>query len=99
MPIARIPAFAFPAVPDTLALFEAIALAGLEDRWIELSLADQRRILGAPVFWYSPIRVGSDGSLQVGSDPVAGNAWTADLPMPVLRDMVRCAVEAVAVLR
>ena len=47
--------------PSAYTFFEAIALAGLEDRRIRLDSKTQRALLGSPVFGNRSIVVGSSG--------------------------------------
>jgi hypothetical protein len=61
---ASIPSWTRPARRDALALFETIALAGLENQWIRLSAADQRDVMGGVVFGKQEIRV-TDAGVEV----------------------------------
>jgi hypothetical protein len=88
MNTATIPAFAFPAMPDALALFETIALAGLEGRWIRLSLRDQKRIVGAVVFDYASIRINADGTLQIDHECGALNPHLGTLSLASVKVLV-----------
>ena len=51
-------------VPSIYTFFEAIALAGLEERPIRLSASLQRSLLGSAVFGRRAIVVRSDGTIQ-----------------------------------
>ncbi len=96
MNTAKIPEFAFPANPDALALFETIALAGLEGQWIELSLKDQRRIMGAPVFGYSAIRINTDCTLQIDHRTGAVNPVLGTISLAGVRELVAATLPALA---
>ncbi|SFB19838.1 hypothetical protein [Azotobacter beijerinckii] len=61
----EIPTWAIPDKADYLALFETIALAGLEGSWIRLSAATQRAVIGHAVFGKQEFRVNADGSVDV----------------------------------
>lgn len=67
MPISfeAIPEYAYPSVPGKLAFFETVALLGLEEKPIRLSAADQRRVLGFPVFGKREIVVSRAGSVKM----------------------------------
>lgn len=62
---AALPDWVFPAKPDALALYEAIALAGLEGQWIRLSADTQRRLIGSNVFGKQEMRLNADGTFEV----------------------------------
>lgn len=62
---AAIPAWAMPAKADRLALWETIELADLTDKWIRLSAADQRAMMGAAPFGKQLIRVNDDGTVSI----------------------------------
>ena len=59
-----IPAWAKPAKADRFTLFETFALLGIEGQWVRLSAADQRAIIGAPVFGKLAFRVNEDGTVD-----------------------------------
>ena len=63
--IQAIPDYAYPITPGKLAFFETIALLGLEEKPIRLSAADQRRVLGFPVFGKQEIVVSKLGSVKM----------------------------------
>lgn len=58
-----IPEYAYPSVPGKQAFFETVALLGLEGKPIRLSAADQRRVLGFPVFGKQEIIVSKNGTV------------------------------------
>lgn len=62
---AELPDFVFPDAPHRGAIFEAIALAGLEGQWIRLSADTQRRLMGHPVFGKQAFRVLDNGNIEV----------------------------------
>jgi hypothetical protein len=65
MTFTSIPTWAIPATPSRFALYETIALLGLEDHWIRLSAADQRSLMGANVFGKQSIKVDPMGVVTV----------------------------------
>lgn len=67
-----IPEWTLPAVPGALSFFETIALADLEDKWIRLSAATQKAILGANVFGKQEIKVTADGEVIVSRSTCFG---------------------------
>lgn len=75
MPNAVLPEYAFPAHASAaghLSFFEGIALAGLENSEIRLSAADQRRLLGFPVFGKQRLRVSPSGEVVVSRSACFG---------------------------
>lgn len=60
-----LPAWAMPATPSRLSLYEVIALAGLEGQWIRLSAADQKAVMGHNVFGKQTFCVSADGVVTV----------------------------------
>lgn len=60
-----LPAWTLPAAPHRNAIFEAAALANIEDQWVRLSADQQRRLLGFPVFGKQAIRINSAGDIDV----------------------------------
>jgi hypothetical protein len=85
---AAIPAWTLPAQGDALAIFETIALAGLEGQWIRLSAADQRRVLGANVFGRQEIRVDAQGVQVCRSVGFGQDSETATYGLAQLRGAV-----------
>jgi hypothetical protein len=69
---AAIPAWALPTSAGHLSFFETIALAGLEGVEIRLSAADQRKLLGFPVFGKQAITVTADGTVLVSRSTCFG---------------------------
>jgi hypothetical protein len=65
MNFTQIPAWTLPAKADALALFEVMALAGLEDKWIRLDADTQRRVMGSAIFGKQEIMVCADGTVKV----------------------------------
>lgn len=62
---AQVPAWSRPTAASALSFFETIALAGLEGQWIRMSAADQRAILGYPIFGKQEFRVLPEGIVEV----------------------------------
>lgn len=60
-----LPAWVFPDAPHRTALYEAIALAGLEGKTIRLDAATQKRLMGGVVFGKQAIVVSEDGTVNV----------------------------------
>jgi hypothetical protein len=60
-----LPAWAMPAAPSRSAIFEVFALAGLEGQWVRLDAAQQRALMGHPVFGRQAFRVMADGEIEV----------------------------------
>jgi hypothetical protein len=60
-----VPAWAKPKKADRYTLFEAAALLGFEGRWVRMSAADQRALLGFAVFGKRAFRVNADGIVEV----------------------------------
>ena len=50
MTFTTLPDWTLPRAGSVIDLFETVALAGLEGTWIRLSAADQRRVIGFPIF-------------------------------------------------
>ena len=67
-----IPAWTMPAAAGALSFFETIALADLEGKWVRLSAADQRAILGANVFGKQAFRVVGDGTVEISRSTAFG---------------------------
>ena len=65
MDMITIPDWAKPDAPHKSAIFEVVALAGIEGKWIRMSAADQRAIIGHPVFGKQSICVKEDGTVDV----------------------------------
>jgi hypothetical protein len=63
------------AEPSVYTFASAVKLAGLEDRFLRISAADQRRLLGASVFGKKTVRVNSDPSKHWAKAPVEVS-WT-----------------------
>ena len=63
--ITPVPAWAKPDAPSRYALFELFALLKLEGQWVRLSAADQRAVIGAPVFGKLAFRVNDDCTIDV----------------------------------
>jgi len=51
--------------PDATGFFEAVAIEGLEGKFIRVSAADQRRYFGRPVFGRRAVRVSKEGKITV----------------------------------
>jgi hypothetical protein len=65
MKFAVIPDWAMPDKPGARALFEVAALAGIENKWVRLSAAQQRQVIGSPVFGKQQLRANDDGTVDV----------------------------------
>jgi hypothetical protein len=87
-----IPAWTLPTTPDSLALFECIALAGLEGQWIRLDAATQRAIMGANVFGKQQIRIDADGELCVRRSTCFGTMF--EVGHPLLANLRRAIAES-----
>lgn len=89
---AEIPAWAIEGKTASIyTFFEAIALAGLENKKIKLSSAMQRKLLGCVVFGRRPITVLDNAMIQCTVDVCFGQDWeTAEWTA----DTVRRAAEA-----
>ena len=72
MKFATIPDWAMPTKPDTLALFEAVALADLEDQWIRLDATTQRALIGFPVFGKQEFQISKAGELRISRQTCFG---------------------------
>lgn len=74
----QVPGWARPAKADRFALFEFIALMGLEGQWIRMAANDQRSLIGHPAFGRQAFRVHDNGTVDVirstafGSDSEIG---------------------------
>jgi len=68
----EIAAWAIAEEKDARALFECVALLGLEGKWIRLSAAQQRAIMGANVFGKKEFCIGEDGELRVAHSVAFG---------------------------
>lgn len=55
----QVPAWALPKKADYRALFETLALLGLEDKWIRMDAKTQRAVMGFPIFGKQEFRVDS----------------------------------------
>lgn len=51
--------------PDPTGFFEAVAIEGLEGKWLRVSYADQRRFFGRIVFGRRAIMVMPDGQIKM----------------------------------
>jgi hypothetical protein len=60
---ATIPAWALPETPGVEGFYAAIALAGMEDKWVRLSADTQRALLGKVVFGKREIKVDDLGEI------------------------------------
>jgi hypothetical protein len=77
-----IPAWAIDARPSVYNLFSAITLSGLEGRWIRLTAATQRALIGANLFgkaalMFDGVSVRSSVTCCFGTDS-HGATWTPE---------------------
>jgi hypothetical protein len=72
MKFQEIAAWAIQPTPDARALFETVALLNLENKWIRLSAATQRAVMGANVFGKKEFKIGTDGELMVAHSVAFG---------------------------
>lgn len=86
-----IPAWAKPAKADRWTLYETFALLKLEGQWVRLSAADQRAVIGYPVFGKQEFRVNADGTVDVRRVTCFGNDCEQRDYFPA---WIRAAVEA-----
>lgn len=72
--IVKLPDWVLPGLQkDGASMAAALALASLEDKWIRLDAATQRKLLGFPVFGKRAILVDSnDGSVLVYQSALGG---------------------------
>jgi hypothetical protein len=75
MKFTSIPEWTKPAMPNAIALWETIALAGLEGKWIRLSAADQRAILGRVVFGKQEFMIDADCEVVIRRSTCFGNDY------------------------
>lgn len=54
------------------ALYEAAALMGIENKWVRMSAADQRALMGFPVFGRQAFMVREDGIVEVARSTCFG---------------------------
>jgi hypothetical protein len=66
MNFTTLPDYVFPATPGAFGALEtAIELAGLTGKWVRLSAADQRRLMGFAPFGKREVRVDSDSIISL----------------------------------
>lgn len=64
--IASIPMWTHGDDASIFSFVSAIALSGLEEQWIRVSVGDQRKLLGFPVFGRKAIKIiGKDSSVSI----------------------------------
>lgn len=68
----EMPIWTLTAKPGVLSFFEAIALAGFEGKWIRLSAATQKALLGSNVFGRQEFRVTTEGVVEVARSTAFG---------------------------
>jgi len=64
---------------DETGFFEAIAIEGLENQWVRVSYADQRRFFGKIVFGRRAIKISPDGQITLFKIQAFGHdfdTWT-----------------------
>ena len=72
MTFTELPQWTLTAKAGVLSFFEAIALAGLEGKWIRLSAATQKTLIGSNVFGKQEFRVNADGTVEVSRSTAFG---------------------------
>lgn len=86
--VVDIPAWTYAGkLPSIFTFFESIALAGLEDKDIRLTAADQKKLLGHPVFGRRVITVHRDATVESVIDTGFGrDSDTASWPASTVGD-------------
>ena len=72
MQFTNIPAWAIPKKADRYTFYETMALLNLENKWIRLSAAMQRALLGANVFGKQQFMVNDMGVVTVSRSSCFG---------------------------
>jgi hypothetical protein len=60
---------------DAIGFFEAIAIEGLEEQFIRIPAAVQRKFFGKVVFGKLPVKVGKDGIVTTLRSVAYGRDW------------------------
>jgi hypothetical protein len=60
---------------DAIGFFEAIAIEGLEEKFIRIPAAVQRKFFGKVVFGKLPVKVGKDGIVTTLRSVAYGRDW------------------------
>jgi hypothetical protein len=63
------------AKPDAIGFFEGICLEGLEEKWLRISAAVQRKFFGKVIFGKKAVKVMKDGLIKTYQTMAFGHDW------------------------